>query len=337
MQGEVHEIALDLVCADGRRLPTLVNSVLGRDAGGEPAGHPHHRLRRHRAPRLRTRAAARPPGRRGLRAAGPGPAADRRRPGRRARPRSRSPRPRSGRPSAAFGATAAASGCSTPTATCSSLAASTDPAPLAAEEIPLDSSRPVAEVARRGELRVARLDRARPRQQFPELADIMRAPGRSTVVLLPLTSGLAGGRSARDAGRARRSASPSRASWPTASCASPGCSASQAGQALDRARLYDDARRREARGHLPGRDHPGARRGPPAGAAGARLVDRMVPEIAEWAAVRLRSGRPECSPRRVAPRPTRPGSPHRIAAVTVTGEAQLADDGDPTRTARCCR
>ena len=36
MQGTAREIALDLVCADGRRLPVLVNSVLERDAGGAP-------------------------------------------------------------------------------------------------------------------------------------------------------------------------------------------------------------------------------------------------------------------------------------------------------------
>ena len=36
MQGRVREIALDVVCADGRRLPVLVNSVLERDADGAP-------------------------------------------------------------------------------------------------------------------------------------------------------------------------------------------------------------------------------------------------------------------------------------------------------------
>lgn len=37
MQGRVREIALDIVRADGRRLPVLVNSVLERDASGRPA------------------------------------------------------------------------------------------------------------------------------------------------------------------------------------------------------------------------------------------------------------------------------------------------------------
>jgi phosphoserine phosphatase RsbU/P len=36
MQGMAREIALDLVCADGRRLPVLVNSVLERDSSGTP-------------------------------------------------------------------------------------------------------------------------------------------------------------------------------------------------------------------------------------------------------------------------------------------------------------
>ena len=43
MQGTVREIALDLVCADGRRLPVLVNSVLKRDGDGEPDGRPDGR------------------------------------------------------------------------------------------------------------------------------------------------------------------------------------------------------------------------------------------------------------------------------------------------------
>ncbi len=37
MQGAVREIALDIVCADGRRLPVLVNAVLKRDADGRAA------------------------------------------------------------------------------------------------------------------------------------------------------------------------------------------------------------------------------------------------------------------------------------------------------------
>jgi PAS domain S-box-containing protein len=36
MQGAVREIALDILCADGRRLPVLVNSVLRKDDSGKP-------------------------------------------------------------------------------------------------------------------------------------------------------------------------------------------------------------------------------------------------------------------------------------------------------------
>ena len=36
MQGEVREIAVEILCADGRRLPVLINSVLKRDAAGKP-------------------------------------------------------------------------------------------------------------------------------------------------------------------------------------------------------------------------------------------------------------------------------------------------------------
>src|ERR1051325_3347979 len=36
MQDEVHELAFDLVCSDGRQLPALVNSVLARDEQGLP-------------------------------------------------------------------------------------------------------------------------------------------------------------------------------------------------------------------------------------------------------------------------------------------------------------
>ena len=36
MQGSVREIAVDIVCADGRRLPVLVNSLLVTDDAGEP-------------------------------------------------------------------------------------------------------------------------------------------------------------------------------------------------------------------------------------------------------------------------------------------------------------
>src|SRR5919199_4168916 len=36
MQDDAHEVAFDIICADGRRLPALVNSALDRDANGLP-------------------------------------------------------------------------------------------------------------------------------------------------------------------------------------------------------------------------------------------------------------------------------------------------------------
>ena len=62
MQGEVRGVALDLRTAAGERLPVLVTSAVKTGADGQPAADPHHRLRRPRPPRLRARAAARPPG-----------------------------------------------------------------------------------------------------------------------------------------------------------------------------------------------------------------------------------------------------------------------------------
>lgn len=38
MQGAVRELALDIVCADGSRLPVLINSVLRKDGDGQPLG-----------------------------------------------------------------------------------------------------------------------------------------------------------------------------------------------------------------------------------------------------------------------------------------------------------
>ena len=46
MHGEAHEIALDIIRADGSRLPVLVNSVLERDAHGAPDGRTDCGVRR---------------------------------------------------------------------------------------------------------------------------------------------------------------------------------------------------------------------------------------------------------------------------------------------------
>ena len=59
MQGSVREIAVDIVRADGSRLPVLVELRAGRDEAGQPQLVPHDALRRHRAQGLRARAAGR--------------------------------------------------------------------------------------------------------------------------------------------------------------------------------------------------------------------------------------------------------------------------------------
>ena len=69
MQGAAGEIALELVRADGTRIPVLVNLALERDARRRARADPHRRLRRHRPAALRAGAAARQAAGRGVRAA----------------------------------------------------------------------------------------------------------------------------------------------------------------------------------------------------------------------------------------------------------------------------
>ena len=57
MSGRVQEVALDLVRADGTRLPVLVNASLCPRRRRPPSRRPVRGLRRHRAPQLRARAA----------------------------------------------------------------------------------------------------------------------------------------------------------------------------------------------------------------------------------------------------------------------------------------
>jgi serine/threonine-protein kinase RsbW len=64
----------------------------------------------------------------------------------------------------------------------------------------------------------------------------------------------------------------------------------QAGQALDRALLYDDARRREERSSFLARTTRTLDEEHRLHQRTRRLVERVVPEIADWAAVRLQVG-----------------------------------------------
>ncbi len=75
MQGSVREIAVEIVRADGTRLPALINSVLHSDERGPPAARPDDGVRRDGPAPLRGRAAARaPPGAGDRPAAQPQPA-----------------------------------------------------------------------------------------------------------------------------------------------------------------------------------------------------------------------------------------------------------------------
>src|SRR5262249_26782781 len=102
----------------------------------------------------------------------------------------------------------------------------------------------------------------------------------------------------------------------------------QAGQALDRARLYDDARRREERAVFLAettktldelhRLLPRAR----------RLVDRVVPEIADWAAVRLQVGPAGLLEEAGGPSPDPDLLATALATATSAGEPVFPGDGD---------
>ncbi len=96
----------------------------------------------------------------------------------------------------------------------------------------------------------------------------MRRAGRNTVVLLPLTTGPADEQSAPRRSACSAFSFAEQRELTDSELRVVRLLGQQAGQALDRARLYDDARRREEPGHLPGRDHPRAGRDAPAAAAG---------------------------------------------------------------------
>ena len=59
LQGSVREVAFEIVCADGTRLPVLVNATLERERGGRAAADPRRGVRREPPPRVRAQPAAR--------------------------------------------------------------------------------------------------------------------------------------------------------------------------------------------------------------------------------------------------------------------------------------
>ncbi|MFG1609406.1 SpoIIE family protein phosphatase [Actinoplanes sp. NPDC049265] len=309
MQADVHEVAFDLICADGRRLPTLVNSTLSRDADGLPRlirttifnaterrGYERELLAARRAAEDSERRV------RVLQeivadlAAAPTETEV-------AQALVRAPGP-------AFGATSAGVWVSGTAGDDLTAVSAIDPGVTAAA---------AAEVARRGVLRVI-ADPAEAGAEPDGLGDAMRAAGRTLVVLLPLTAGPAG-----DGIEVRGVLA---FSFTEPRVLNDGelrvvrLLGQQGGQALDRARLYDAVRLREQRAtFLAGvtREMDEENR---LTARAHRLVERLVPEIAEWASVRLQIGGP---PGLLAEAGGPAPDPELIAAqiegVTTSGEA----------------
>jgi serine/threonine-protein kinase RsbW len=324
MQNDVHEMAFELVRADGGQLPILVNSVLSRDPGGLPRvirtmvlnaterrGYEKELLAARRtaeASELRVRvlqqivadlaaaptevevadAVVRAPG-------------------------------------LAFGATSATVWLADRDRDLLSAVTSTDSAALVRDDIPRDSVRAVAEVARRGDLHViGSLDEAD--RHFPELAGTMRRTHRGTVVLLPLTAAPAHEPATVEVLGVLGFDFAVQRELTDSELQVVRLLGHQAGQALDRARLYDDARRREERAiFLAGttrelevlpRLMPRAR----------KLIERMVPEIAEWAAVRLQVGPAGLLADAGGPAPDPERLADRVAQVLLDGQMQLTDD-----------
>jgi serine/threonine-protein kinase RsbW len=325
MQDVVQEVALDVVCADGRRMPTLVNSVLGRDDRGEPrvirttVFNATERRGYERELMLSRRAAEASESRiRVLQEivaelAAAATEADVAAAAARA-------------PAAAFEAAGSTIWLLDASRAQLVVAASTDPSPAAVEEIPLASSRLIADIARGRELRfVGSVDDAR--KVAPELADMLLRHGRRSALLLPLITGPYGGDGAVLGVLACVFTDPRELS--DGELAVARLLGQHTGQALERARLYDDARRREARAMFLAdttRALDEIHRLVP---RADRLVDRVVPEIAEWASVRLLVGA-GLAAEAGGPAPDSARLAARIAAVTLNGQAQLVDEGpDP--------
>jgi serine/threonine-protein kinase RsbW len=327
MQNDVHEVAFDLIRADGARLPILVNSVLARDAAGMPRvirtmilnaterrGYEKELLAARRAAEASERRV------RVLQeivadlAAAPTEAdvAD---------AVVRAPKP-------AFTAASATVWLADRDRDQLAAVASTDSAGMARDDIPRGSSRAIAEVARRGYLHViGSVDEAE--EHFPELAVTMRRTGRGTVVLLPLTAASAADPAAIEVLGVLGFDFAEQRELTDSELRVVRLLGHQAGQALDRARLYDDARRREARAIFLAGTTRALETAPRLMPRARKLVERIVPEIAEWAAVRLQvgpagpaglvadAGGPAPDPARLA---------DRVAQVLVDGEPQLTDD-----------
>ncbi|MEV6306732.1 SpoIIE family protein phosphatase [Actinoplanes sp. NPDC051861] len=326
MQGEVQEIALEVVREDGRRLPTLVNAVLERGANGTPRiirtmVFNATERRRYERELLASRRAAEASEQR-VRvlqqivadlSAAPTEAEV-------AEAVLRAPEP-------AFDAASSSIYLIDLDRDQLVAVASTDPTTGNWDDMPRSSSRAVAEVARRGDLHVV-ASLAEAQQHFPDLADSMRRSGRNTVVLLPLTTGPADDQNGVTVLGVLAFSFREERALSDGELRVIRLLGQQAGQALDRARLYDDARRREERAIFLAatsrsldEEHRLLQRA-------RRLVERVVPEIADWAAVRLQIGPAGLLEDAGGPPPDAELLAERITEAVETAEPIFATDGD---------
>jgi serine/threonine-protein kinase RsbW len=326
MQDEVHELAFDVVCSDGRRLPTLVNSTLGRSESGQPRAirtmvFNASERRQYENELLLARQIAEASERR-VRvlqqivadlAAAPTEAEV-------AEAVVRAPE-------SAFTAASSSVYLVDDERDMIYAVVSTDPTTGNWDDMPRSSDRAVARVAERGDLHVV-ASVAEAREHFPDLVDSMIRSGRNTVVLLPLTTGPTDEHSGVDTLGVLAFSFKGERKLTDGELRVVRLLGQQAGQALDRARLYDDVRRREERATFLAettraldelhRLLPRTR----------RVVERLVPLIADWAEVRLNVGPAPIVESSGGPRPDEQTLKERLAKVAAGGEPVFADDGD---------
>jgi serine/threonine-protein kinase RsbW len=327
MQNEVHEVAFELVCSDGRRLPILTNSTLGRDPAGLPRvirttifnaterrGYEKELLAARRAAEASERRV------RVLQAIVADLAAA---------PTEADVADAVVRvPAPAFGASAATVWLCDPDRDQLTAIASTDPTGPARDDIPRGSSRAVAEVARRGDLHViGSIEEAE--EHFPDLATAMLRDQRGTAVLLPLTASSAEEPPGVDVLGVLEFDFAEQRELTDSELRVVRLLGHQAGQALDRARLYDDLRRREIRSVFLAETTRALEVVPRLTPRARRLIERIVPEMAEWASVRLEIGPVGLLADAGGPAPDPDRLAERIVEVIASGQAQLTDDKGP--------
>lgn len=326
MQGEVHEIALEVICPDRRRLPTLVNSVLERGPTGSPRIirtmiFDATERRSYERELLHARRAAESSEQRvqvlqqivADLAAAPTVAEV-------AEAVIRAPEP-------AFQAAGTSIHLVDPERDQLIAVASTDPATGDRDDMPRSSTRAVAEVARRGDLHVIATV-AEADEHFPDLAESMRRSERRSTVLLPLTTGPAGGGGGVTVLGVLAFGFRDERVLTDSELRVIRLLGQQAGQALDRARLYDEARRREERASFMARtmrlleeEHRLLQRA-------RRLVERIVTELADWAMVRLQVGPAGLVEDHGGPAPDPELLGARTAEVIESSAPVFAVDGD---------